>query len=340
MLRFYIIDIETMPLPEDELIQLMPPTMANPVMPEEIKNPVIPEEIANSVVELVTLSEEELMSGCPAYKTKAFPEGDPKKRDEYRKKQLDSMKATHEAAQGKRTQKRSEWFERAEERKMAWEEKAIENKQRFIDDAALSATTGSVKLIGIRDVVEKATYVFIAGATTEELAALNGANVKYPCKVLFLSWAEEKEMLSAFAYGVNNGNVIPANEDGDSDFRLISFYGNYFDYPFIFRRSWITGAASPWMLRKGRYFNDAISTDLLDVWQLGDRQEKVGGMDGLAKTLGTKRKTGRGEGFHRLWNESPVAALLYLLDDLDIAEEIAEKMGVINAPVSILPCSQ
>lgn len=337
MSRFYIIDIETIPLAEEELVALMPPAMANPVMPEEVKNPLMPEEFAPFDVEDALKFPPDFMEGCPAYKTKAHPDGDPEKKKAFADK---AEKSWREGIQGKKDKtdaKRVEWTQKAEDKRMAWEENAIENKQRFIDDAALSAVTGSVKLIGLRDYVEKKTYIFMAGVTAEEMELLNEAT--YPCKVVFLTWAEEKEMLSAFTAGINHGNVVPANEDSQSDFRLIGFYTHGFDFPFVFRRAWITGAKAPHMLRKGRYFNDAFSTDILEAWQLGDRQVKTGGMDGVAKVLKTKRKSAGGEGFHRLWTESPVAAVLYLIDDLDVAEEIAERMGVVYAPKpsSVLP---
>ncbi len=329
-MRFYLTDIETIPLPEGELIKMMPPHLANPVMPDGIKSPVMPEELVREIGEFITPTDAELMDGCPAYKTAKFPDGDPEKKKAYHDKALQAARNRWDAAIVKQKEKRSEWLESSEEKRMAWEEKQIENKQKFIDDAALSATTGMVKLIGVRDFVAKKTYIFIAEATAEEMAALNAAT--YPSKVLFLPWAEEKAMLGAFAHGINAGNVIPANDDYESDYKMVTFYGNGFDFPFVFRRAWITGAPAPHALRKGRYWNDSVSVDLLDVWQLGDRQEKVGGMDGLAKVLGTKRKSGTGEGFHRLWTESPVAAVLYLLDDLDVLEEAAERMGIIYTP--------
>lgn len=335
MSRFYILDVETVPLPEETLLALMPNHLANPVMTPDIANPAMPEELAQSVVEYVALTEAELMDGCPAYKSKAFPNGDPEKKKKYASERLAKAVSNHEVAQGKRTTKRAEWFESAENKKMAWEERQIEAKQKFIDDAALSATTGSVKLIGLRDYVKKETFIFVAGATGDQRKTLNAAT--YPCKVHFLFFATEREMLEDISIGINRGHVVPENQDNESAFKLITFYGNYFDFPFMFRRAWMTGAQAPYMLRKGRYFNDAISTDLLDLWQLGDRQEKIGGMDGLAKALGTKRKSGHGEGFHRLWDSDPVAAVLYLLDDLDVTEEAAVKMGAVYMPRETVP---
>lgn len=329
-MRNYLLDIETVPLSETELLQLMPNHIANPVMPPEIANPVMPEELAPFDTEAILASPPNFMDGCPAYITKANPGGDPVKMEAYATKQEKAWRDGIAAKAAKIIGKRLEWEQKAEDKRMAWEERQIELKQKFIDDAALSAVTGCVKLIGLRDYEEKKTVIFIAGASAEQMAKLNAAT--YPTPVFFLTWAQEREMLSAFAHGVNAGNVIPSNDDAQSDFRLVGYYTHGFDIPFIFRRSWITGATAPYILRKGRYFNDAYSTDVHEVFQLGDKQVKTDGLDGLAKILGTKRKEGSGEGFHRLWNEDPVAAVLYLFRDLDVLEGVAEKMGIIHRP--------
>lgn len=288
-MRSYILDIETVPLTEAELIALMPPEVANPIMPESLRNP--------PPVDL---------SKCPIYG------GSEEKQS--------AWKASQTAKHAKET----------EEAKSAWEEKAIGAKQKFIEDAALSPLTATVKLIGIKDHESGIAYVMVCGATADEKKRLDEG--KYPCKIEFTYFTDERTMLASFAGHVNNGTVIRQNDDGASGFKLVTFFGNGFDFPFIFKRCWILGALVPWMLRKGRYWNDAISADLHEIFTFGDRSQKTGGLDNIARILGTKRKTGTGEQFWKLWQSDCVAAVCYLCDDLAITEEAAVKMGILYAP--------
>jgi hypothetical protein len=288
-MRAYILDVETVPLAESELIKLMPPEVSNPVMPESLRNP--------PPVDL---------SKCPVYG------GSEEKQNAWKASQT----AKHARA--------------AEEARDEWEEKAIGAKQRFIEDAALSPLSATVKLIGIKDHESGIAYVAVAGATAEEKRRCDeGA---YPCKVELRFWEDEKSMLWAFSSQVNAGFVVDGNQDGSSGFKLVTFFGNGFDFPFLFKRCWMLGTLAPWMLRKGRYWNSDISADLHELWTFGDRSQKTGGLDNFAKILGTKRKTGTGEQFYKLWQSDCVAAVSYLCDDLTVTEEAATKMGVIYAP--------
>jgi len=260
---------------------------------------VMPEDIKNPP--------EADLSKCPVYGC------DEAKQDAWKQKKLADHAVATEAARS------------------TWEERQIEAKQKFIDDAALSAVTGSVKLIGIRDYEAKVTHILVAGASKEQLDKIGRAT--YPSIVSFHWMASERDALHCFAANVNSGAVTPRNLDHQSAFKLIGFYTHGFDLPFIFRRCWIMGAAVPWSLRKGRYFNDSVSLDLQELWKLGDNQVKTGGMDELAKVLGTKRKAGSGERFYALWESDPVGAILYLLGDLDATEEMAVKMGCVYVPM-------
>lgn len=290
-MRYYIWDEETIPLPEPQLLELMPDHIRTPIMPEAIKNP-----------PLVDLSK------CPVYG------GDTAKQAAWK------------------DDKEAKWIHETNNARALWEEKAIEAKQRFIDDAALSPITASVKLVGIKDLLHGIAHIFMVGVTQAEVLKtfIEPQGRLYPCVVEFHPYATEAEMLSALSTAINSGAVIPGSNDQESDFKLVTFFGNGFDFPFIFKRCWILGAVVPWLLRKGRYWNDAISADLHDVFTFGDRSQKTGGLDQVAKLLGTRRKSGSGEQFYQLWASDSVAAVLYLLDDLSVTEEAAIKMGVVR----------
>lgn len=291
-MRNYLCDIETVPLGEYELVALMPDHIRNPSMPESIRN-----------APPVDLSK------CPEYKGK---------------------KDQPELQAAWRLDKETKWLLDTEQAKTAWEEKAIEAKQKFIEDAALSPLTATVKMIGIKDHESGIVYVMVVGASEEEKKNLDDG--RYPCHIEFTHFTDEKTMLASFSSHVNNGTVIRQNQDGASRFKLVTFFGNGFDFPFIFKRCWMLGALVPWMLRKGRYWNDAISADLHEMWTFGDRSQKTGGLDNVAKILGTKRKTGTGEQFYKLWLSDCVEAVRYLCDDLSVTEEVAVKMGVLYLP--------
>ena len=170
-----------------------------------------------------------------------------------------------------------------------------EKKQKWIDDAALSAQSGKVLCIAIS---ENGNRGVIDGDEPAILAEF---------------WSHLDSMKTECA-----GAAL-----------FIGFNSNSFDVPFFVRRSWILGVPVPGWVRRGRYLNDCF-VDLLAEWRMGDREAKTGGLNALSKCFKVGEKNGSGKLFYKLWNEDREAALAYALQDIALTEAIAMKMGVIQ----------
>ena len=104
---------------------------------------------------------------------------------------------------------------------------------------------------------------------------------------------------------------------------LIGFNSHRFDLPFLVRRSWAHGIVPPRVHSRGF----PMSTDLMEMWQMGDRQEFVS-LDTVARFLGVGAKTGSGAHFAELMKFDESAALDYLENDIRITAAVAERLGV------------
>jgi len=171
-------------------------------------------------------------------------------------------------------------------------------KQKWMDDAALSAITGQLLCIAISESGNKGV---IHG--TEE-------------SILREFWDHCSSMKEESA-----GACI-----------FVGYNSHSFDLPWLIRKSWLLGIQVPMWVRRGRYFHESFQ-DLKEIWQLGDRNESTGGLNGLAKAFGCGEKLGSGKHFGRLLGEDREAALAYALQDIALTEAIAMKMGVIQ-PIS------
>ncbi len=115
-----------------------------------------------------------------------------------------------------------------------------------------------------------------------------------------------------------------------------------FDIPFLARRSWILGVDVPATVRSGRYL-DPIFCDLMEAWLLGQRlgQVEAGlgaigralGLGGKAKLNGTPDgQPASGADFHKYWFGTPEQrkeAEAYLVRDLELTKEVADRLGVV-----------
>jgi DNA polymerase elongation subunit (family B) len=112
---------------------------------------------------------------------------------------------------------------------------------------------------------------------------------------------------------------------------LVGFNSNSFDLPFLYRRSWALGIDPPLnrMDQSGR-FSHSLHVDLLDLWRLGDRNVFIS-LDAVARFTGLGAKSGDGEFFHQVLKAFPEEAEAYLENDVRLTFALAKRLGAINS---------
>lgn len=335
-----VIDIESVPKPHAEILAAMPDAIKNPFCPEAIRNPVEPD----------------WKGDCPAYSLPGLLEKQTAARAEFDAiksvpdaKGFDKIKATLDKADAAVTDaeaKRAAWIK---EKSEAWKSKnsaalakfnfdADEARLKFIGGAALDARLCHVKLIGVRDTWKGSTTIFVFEPDKAKVEALIAfAKKGHRGKAVIIAPAMlEKQNLKAFfasfQKAMNTARVITREglEGGHSETLpdCVTYFGNTWDFPLMYRKAWILGLPIEPMFRRGRYFTDRM-IDLHELWQMGDNRLSVGGLDGLAAALDVPvAKLGDGASFHKFYDADPTDGLAYLLGDLDVTEESARRMGV------------
>src|SRR5262249_10509615 len=97
-----------------------------------------------------------------------------------------------------------------------------------------------------------------------------------------------------------------------------------FDFPYLVRRSLVTGISIPrWLPRDGR-FPRHMFCDLAEVWACGDRSETIS-LDRLARLCGLPGKSNSGTDFAGLWAEDHNAAIAYVRKDLELTLQLWER---------------
>lgn len=301
-MKTIILDIETCPVDTAKLEALMPEDVKSPVMPDELKSPFEPDWQAK----------------CPKYN------GDETKRAEW----LYTAK--------------TKWQRAADEAREKWQQNALDARARFVENAALHAETGHVKLIGLSVAGERAIYLW---EPDRDKVAIAQAEATRQGVALFSPFMLEKQMFTRFARdfialmkpaeGVvakkrEMNRIASEMESGRG--RVISYYGNNFDIPFLARRAAICGEpALLKMLRlykRGRYLDSQLFVDLHEEWTMGDRETRTGGLSGLCKILGVECKSREdGSTFYKWYNQNPGEGIAYLIQDLTCTEQCAAKMG-------------
>ena len=109
----------------------------------------------------------------------------------------------------------------------------------------------------------------------------------------------------------------------DNDY-IVGFNSNYFDIPFLIRRSWKNNIKVPKMFC-GKYI-DSKCIDLMTIWSCGT-MEKVK-LDRIAKYFDINGKNGNGAKFTELLNnpETKQQALNYLYNDVYMTQVVANKL--------------
>lgn len=170
---------------------------------------------------------------------------------------------------------------------------------KALEEAALSPLTGRVLAIGVLN---------------DKLGGPAGP-------VLLHEYATERELLAAF-WELYKSTKYP----DEAAPQWVTFNGEGFDWPFLWKRSLINGLRPPRVFNARGYMLDHF-IDLRRVWQCGDRQAH-GSLDVIARLCGLAGKSGHGAEFGRLYADPATRpqALAYLAHDLQMTKQLAERM--------------
>lgn len=175
--------------------------------------------------------------------------------------------------------------------------KVAENKRRALDNAALSALTGRVLIIGYA--VDDGPVQYLEG--------------------------DEKEIIEKFLaiakQTLNNGN------------RMFGFNILGFDMPFIGQRAAILNVPVPLALYsfwKGRFQWSENFVDLMELFKFGHREFKGYSLKNISRLMNLSvQKNGEGSAFSGLYKESRDKALDYLAHDVGTVRELAKRLYVV-----------
>lgn len=197
-----------------------------------------------------------------------------------------------------------EKFDKAKAAAIAAKASAADDQWReFVDRAALSPVTGRVLAVG-----------WIGTNDVVQIWAVNPADADAEKKLLTTFWVSFRDCCK-------------------TDTTIIGFNSHGFDLPFLIRRSWLLGVDVPDdVLANGRPHR--LFIDLMQVWQCGNRQERIS-LNNLSAFFGHGQKTEGVDGgdFARLYlSEKPEdreKAIEYLRQDVRLTLAAAKRMGVV-----------
>jgi|GEM_PF-555760 len=183
---------------------------------------------------------------------------------------------------------------------------------KFKDKAALSPLTGRVLAIGF----------WGEGFGIPKLDG-TGCSIKHVREGV--EPVSEKELIETFleladAVLSDGGSLVGHNIIG-------------FDLPFLLRRGLKFGIKPPKTITTA--LGNYKPTNLIDTqreWQMGNRTEMFTSLDSLAAFFGTRRKSGSGADFAKMFFGTPEerdAAIDYLRNDVLMTVAVAEKMRLI-----------
>jgi hypothetical protein len=171
----------------------------------------------------------------------------------------------------------------------------VEKRQEFIDRAALSAETGRILCIGLRE--RERVTIYIENPFNDDKG--------------------ERELLQEFWLR-------------EKSFPLVGHNIVNFDLPFLARRSWRLGIRPElfWLGKPWERKDKVIDT--MEVWAAGEYGKRVS-LNNLARFFGLEGKTGTGDQFAKWYlGGERDRALDYLKRDLELSHEVAVKMGAVN----------
>lgn len=108
---------------------------------------------------------------------------------------------------------------------------------------------------------------------------------------------------------------------------VVGFNIRAFDIPFLVRRSWKHGlkpSAHVFDDMEGRYIKHRF-IDLMDYWRCGNRSDSIS-LDRLARFVGLDGKARTGKDFHLLYEKNRQEAIAYVLHDLELTSQIADRL--------------
>lgn len=180
--------------------------------------------------------------------------------------------------------------------------------------AALSALTGTIKAIGYWNTagdVKQIVAVDALGGVELEIVEINTLYMTFTTEKDLLKWTWEK-------WKAEHGLWVGHNIHG-------------FDLPFLMRRSWMNGIQVPGDVMTGRYFSPQL-VDTMAKWNCGGREFVK--LAAISKFFGGQDKPDdcTGADFARLFDNGGndrMAAIKYLIGDLEMTAYVAESMGII-----------
>lgn len=343
-----ILDIETEPLAREIIEATLPDFLREPVMPEELRNPPAKEFVCPdygladaedklaaariAAADLFAIVLEGTADGMAEKEVAKIQKRNAAHMEAVNKASAkrDEAAAKVEAIKEKRAnaileaQKKSE--AKAERDRQSWRAKIDEQIAKVFADAALDARTARVKLIVIRDTGNQETIAFLFENDAEKIALLTEPDA-FPGDVDLRFFATEAAMILAFLAEFERRMDAERQLDGQA--ACVGYWIKDFDLPMIYRRAWMNGKPVRPLFRKGRFWSEEI-IDLHEEFSFGDKSFKMGGLDGLAKALKCNAaKTGEGSGFSEWYNRNPVEGVTYGINDVELTEEAARKIGVI-----------
>jgi predicted PolB exonuclease-like 3'-5' exonuclease len=167
-----------------------------------------------------------------------------------------------------------------------------EQKAKWIEGAALSAMTGRVAIIGLKEVWGN-----------------NECNIQAAHDL-----EGEKNLIEYFWNLVGEGPLVGWNIKG-------------FDLPFLIQRSWIHGLKVKEGVWNGKWLSNDYSIDLMERWSCGNSKQ-MASLGAVSKACGLGEKIGTGAEFGRLWETDVMAAIDYCRQDLELTHNLAKRMGV------------
>jgi hypothetical protein len=178
------------------------------------------------------------------------------------------------------------------------EKARLEQFNRFMKRAALSALTGRVAMLGIK-------------GPEDEIEISQGDEIGII-----------KHFLSFFERQIEKGG------------HWIGFNIASFDIPFIVRRAWFHRIPIPYGIIRGRYLT-SFFTDLLQLWTGSEYSNQFEvSLNDLAQFFNVGLKSGDGADFGELLRYDPAKAKDYLTNDLEITWKVAAAMGALKRPLA------